>query len=249
MTDAIDFRHPKIRLHVDDELTDGAAVPLEAGQAHYLLSVMRQGVGDELLVFNGRAGEWRARIAALGKKTGTLELVEQTRAQDRLPDIWLCFAPVKRARLDFIAEKATELGAARIWPVLTAYTQVDRVKTDRMKANAIEAVEQCHGLSVPEIAEPVKLAALLKDWPQDRRLIFCDETREAKPMARALADLPRGPAAILTGPEGGFSPDERAQIRSVASALPVSLGPRILRADTACLAALSIWQSVQGDWT
>ena len=249
MSDEIDFTNPKIRLCVDADLRAGEAVALDPGQAHYLNSVMRQAVGGEVLVFNGRDGEWRAQIIELGKKSASVEPLGQTRVQDRLPDLWLCFAPVKRARLDFIAEKATELGAGRIWPVLTAYTQVDRVKIERLRANAIEAVEQCHGLSLPEISEPIKLSSLLADWPADRRLIFCDETRDAQPMAAALQALPPGPSALLIGPEGGFSPAEREAIRAVASAVPVSLGPRILRADTAAIAALALWQSVHGDWT
>jgi len=249
MADRIDFTNPKIRLCVQTDLREGATPTLEPGQAHYLNSVMRQSVGDTVLVFNGRDGEWLAEISELGKKTATLTLLRQTRAQDHLPDLWLCFAPIKRARLDFIAEKATELGAARIWPVLTAYTQTERVKTERLIANAVEAVEQCHGLSIPEVCEPIRLPALLKDWHDDRHLIFCDEARDAKPMAEALTALPQGPAALLIGPEGGFSPDERDAIKAIPSAVPVSLGPRILRADTAAIAALSIWQSAHGDWT
>lgn len=237
-------RSPKIRLFVDAGLGEGQAVPLSQPQAHYLFSVMRRKAGEDVLVFNGRDGEWRAEIVELGKRKGVLACQVQTRQQTGIADIWLMFAPVKKTRTDFIVEKATELGVTRIMPVLTEYTNSERVRPDRLRAIAIEAAEQSRGLCVPEIAEPAKLGDVLDVWDATRRLLFCNERRagEAAPKLRL-------PAAVLIGPEGGFSPSEAERLAGVKSAISVSLGPRILRADTAAVAALTLVHSRIGDWT
>jgi 16S rRNA (uracil1498-N3)-methyltransferase len=229
----------------------GQTVPLSREQAHYLFGVMRQGVGAEILIFDGRTGEWLARVAVAGKRGGVLEVVEQTRPLQMPPDLWLIFAPIKKARTDFIVEKAAEMGAARIMPVQTAFTNSERVRRDRLQAHAVEAAEQCGGTFIPEVTEIVRLDALLSDWPEDRRLMFCDEALAGKAAAFGLPEArpdPAEPWAILIGPEGGFSQAERARLAGLPKAVPVRLGPRILRADTAAVAALALWQSRLGDW-
>ena len=215
-------------------------------QAHYLFGVMRQAVGGHVLLFNGRDGEWLAEIAEAGKRGGVLACVDQTRPLQMPPDLWLLFAPIKKARTDFIVEKAAEMGASRIVPVMTEFTNAGRVQRDRLQAHATEAAEQCGGTYVPEVAEAVKLAKLLEGWDKARQIMFCDET-----MAGETGTLPAtagGPWAILIGPEGGFSDKERARLHGVEHAHVVSLGPRILRADTAAVAAMTVWQQRLGDW-
>jgi 16S rRNA (uracil1498-N3)-methyltransferase len=236
-----------IRLFVPHELKLAAAFPLDDGQSRYLTSVMRQGVGDEILAFNGRDGEWRCAIAQVGKRFVILEARALARPQAQGPDLDLVIALVKRGRLETIVEKAAELGVRRIRPVITAHTNADRVRTDRLKAIAMEAAEQTGRLDVPEILEPEKLDRLLKAW-DDRALLFCDEAGDAKPVLEALAGRAPGPWAILIGPEGGFSPAERECLRGLAFTTPASLGPRILRADTAAISAMTLWQSALGDW-
>lgn len=236
-----------IRLFVPHELKLAAAFPLDDGQSRYLTSVMRQGVGDEILAFNGRDGEWRCAIAQVGKRFVILEARALARPQAEGPDLDLVIALVKRGRLETIVEKAAELGARRIRPVITAHTNADRVRTDRLKAIAMEAAEQTGRLDVPEILEPEKLERLLKAW-DDRALLFCDEAGDAKPVLEALAGRAPGPWAILIGPEGGFSPAERERLRGLAFTTPATLGPRILRADTAAISAMTLWQSALGDW-
>ena len=244
----------KIRLYVDTDLGPGHQVALERDQAHYLVGVMRCGIGDSVLLFNGRDGEWWAGIVEAGKRAAVLECREQTRVQSATRDLWLCFAPVKKARTDFIAEKACEMGCRRLVPVFTRYTNSERVRTDRLRAHGIEAAEQCGMLSVPEVAEPVTLDRLLADWPEERQLMFCDESGTADPAPKVLSrvglnpTLRDAPWAVLIGPEGGFSPEEAERLRGLSYAHPVSLGPRILRADTAAVAALTIWQATLGDW-
>jgi len=236
-----------VRLYVEDDLAAGAEVPLDPAQAHYLRNVMRRAPGDAVRVFNGRDGEWHASIAALGKGKGTLSVEAQTRPQVAEPDLWLLAAPIKRTAIDFVAAKAPELGASVIQPVFTRRTAVTRVNADRMRANVIEAAEQCERLTVPEVHAAAPLAKLLDAWPQGRRLLFADETRDGLPIAAALAaervNMPE-PWAILIGPEGGFAPEELARIRAVPGVIPVSLGARLLRADTAALAALAVWQAM-----
>ena len=236
----------KVRLYVDQPLGKGQTVSLTKEQAHYLFGVMRLGAGAVLSLFNGRDGEWDAEVAEAGKKGGSLACVEQTRPLQMSPDLWLLFAPIKKERTDFIVEKAVELGAGRIVPVQTEFTNSGRVKQDRLQAHAVEAAEQCGGTFVPEVAEMERLGRLLDTWPTGRRLMFCDETMLGA--ATALAGQSRGPWAILIGPEGGFSEAERTRLRALPYALSVSLGPRILRADTAAVAALTLWQSALGDW-
>jgi len=239
---------PKVRLYVEHPLGAGQTVPLTRDQAHYLFGVMRLGEGAEVALFNGRDGEWAARVAQAGKRGGTLACTRQTAALRLPPDLWLLFAPIKKARTDFIVEKAAEMGAARILPVQTDHTNAERIRRDRLQAHAVEAAEQCGGTFVPEVAELAKLPDLLDTWPQDRALMFCDEARAGPATALAdRADRP-GPWAILIGPEGGFSPAERTRLEKLPQAQPVSLGPRILRADTAAVAAMALWQAALGDW-
>jgi 16S rRNA (uracil1498-N3)-methyltransferase len=240
-------RAPKVRLFVDAPLAQGDAVALDREQAHYLFNVMRLGPGDPVLVFNGREGEWRAEVAAAGRR-GRLSVLERTAEQRQPPDLWLMFAPVKKARTDFIVEKATELGAARLVPVFTQNTNAERLRPDRLRRIAIEAAEQCGETHVPAIAEPERLGRMLDGWEGARHLMFCDETRAARPAASALAEAGAGPWAVLVGPEGGFVSEEAERLRALPFVVPVTLGPRVLRADTAAAAALSVWQSVLGDW-
>jgi 16S rRNA (uracil1498-N3)-methyltransferase len=229
-------------LFVRQLLSEGAGVELDAGQANYLGNVMRLGVGAELLVFDGRSGEWLARISDAAKKRMTLRVERRTREPETVPDVWLAFAPVKRAQTDWLIEKATELGVARLIPVMTQRTVAERVKLERLEAIAIEAAEQCGRTVVPEIAEPVTLKQLLN--ASARTLYFADEGG-GEPVAAAVKP---GPALILTGPEGGFTDEERALIRAAENAVPISLGPRILRAETAALAALAAYMALVGDW-
>lgn len=239
----------KIRLFVDAPLGPDATVALDPAQAHYLFSVMRLAIGDRVLIFNGRDGEWLAAVASAGKRSGTLAVLAAGQPQRVPPDLWLIFAPIKKARTDFIVEKAAELGVARIQPVFTRFTNAERLRPERLRAHAIEAAEQCEETYVAEVAEPIKLATLLDAWDPARRLMFCDEGRTARPAAQALAAAPRGPWAILIGPEGGFAPEEAARLRAMPEVLPVTLGPRVLRSDTAACAALAIWQATLGDWS
>ena len=237
-----------VRLHVVCDLGDRAEIALTREQAHYLFGVMRLAQGGSLLLFNGRDGEWMAEVAEAGKRSGTLICRAQTRAQETPPDLWLLFAPLKKTRTDFVAEKAAELGCRRVAPVFTRFTNSERVNVDRLRANAIEAAEQCGLLTIPEVAEPAQLAKVLDGWDASRRLLFCDERRDAPSAAEALANAPDGPWAVLIGPEGGFAPEEVERLRGLPFVTPVSLGPRVLRADTAAVAALSLWQAAKGDW-
>ena len=235
-----------IRLFVPHDLSAGAGLDLDEGQSRYLSAVMRQAVGDEVLVFNGRDGEWRARIATVGKRAVGLVAEAQARAQAVGPDLDLVIALVKRARLETIVEKAAELGARRVRPVITERTNADHTRVDRLQAIATEASEQTGRLDVPQVLEPVKLEKLIAGWETGRRLLFCDEAGDAKPVLAAVGE--GGPWAILIGPEGGFSPKEREVLRSLPYATPATLGPRILRADTAAISALTLWQAAAGDW-
>ncbi|WP_312528610.1 16S rRNA (uracil(1498)-N(3))-methyltransferase [Paracoccus sp. (in: a-proteobacteria)] len=236
----------KIRLFIDHPLTSGQGIPLNPDQAHYLHGVMRQGPGDEILVFNGRDGEWLTRIERIGKRNGELIAVGPNAPQRNPPDLWLIFAPIKKTRTDFIVEKAAELGCARILPVQTERTNSERIRQDRLQAHAVEAAEQCGGTFVPEVTDLTPLARLLSNWDPIRRILWADEAL-AGPSA-TLSALPEGPWAILIGPEGGWSDAERQQLRAHDCVTPLSLGPRILRADTAAVAAITLWQSHLGDW-
>ncbi|MEP4196861.1 MAG: 16S rRNA (uracil(1498)-N(3))-methyltransferase [Aliishimia sp.] len=235
----------KIRLYIDQPLGAGQSLALVREQANYLFSVMRLQVGAFVSVFNGRDGEWRCLVAEAGKRRGVLICEAQSADLQIPPDLWLCFAPIKKARTDFIVEKAVEMGAARIVPILTQFTNAERVRVDRLQAHSVEAAEQCGGTYVPEVSEVVKLDKLLSGWDTSRQIMFCDEGLVGK--AVKLPDL-RGPWAVFIGPEGGFSDVERARLRDLDHAHPVSLGPRILRADTAAVAALTLWQQQLGDW-
>jgi len=225
-------------------LGEGARVELDAGQANYLGNVLRMKEGGELLLFDGASGEWLARIAEAGKKRMALAVERRTREAEAIPDVWLAFAPVKRGRIDWLIEKATELGVARLVPVTTQRTIVERLNLERLRAHIIEAAEQCGRTRLPELAEPVALASFLDQRDGARTLYFADEAG-GEPAASAFKP---GAATILTGPEGGFSEDERAAIRAAPNAHPISLGPRILRAETAALAALAAYMAVAGDW-
>jgi 16S rRNA (uracil1498-N3)-methyltransferase len=235
----------KTRLHVEDPLGPNAQITPTQEQAHYLLHVMRAKPGEHVSLFNGRDGEWRARIADVTKRSCTLVCEIQTAPQIASPDLWLVFAPVKKTPADYLAQKATELGASVLQPVFTIVT---RVNLDRLRANAIEAAEQSARTDIPEIREPLPLEKVLASWPRERKLMFCDEAGDAPTIADALSSARGQPWAILTGPEGGFDPKEREMIRAVPGVVPVTLGKRILRADTAALAALAVWQSLAGDW-
>ena len=237
----------KVRLYVDHPLGQGQSVPLSREQAHYLFGVMRMAEGTVLSLINGTDGEWDATVEKAGKKGGILLCQTQTRVLQRPPDLWLLFAPIRKERTAFIVEKAVEMGAARICPVQTDYTQsANRIRQDKLQAHAVEAAEQCGGTFIPPVDDLTKLDRFLADWPADRQLMFCDEVLIGDPVG--LPDI-GGPWAILIGPEGGFSPAERDRLRSLPFAHPVSLGPRILRADTAAVAALTVWQQALGDWT
>jgi 16S rRNA (uracil1498-N3)-methyltransferase len=239
----------KTRLFVTGDLGKGVTVALDEGQSHYLLHVLRSQAGTLVSLFNGRDGEWLARIAQAAKRGVAVTCLEQTLPQAGTPDIWLAFAPVKKTPSDYLVQKASELGVSVLQPVFTRRTIVTRVNQERMRANAVEAAEQSGRLSVPEIREGVSFDKLLAAWPKERRLLFCDEGGDAKAMTQGARESRGGPTAILTGPEGGFDPAERAALRALPFVVPVSLGPRILRADTAALAALAIWQSIGGDWS
>ena len=236
------------RLMVDADLEAERRIELSREQAHYVLNVLRMKQGAGLLVFNGRDGEWRATIADAGKRHCTLALLERVRDQEAGPDIDYLFAPLKRARLDYMVQKAVEMGVATLRPVITAHTQSERVNQDRMTANVIEAAEQCGVLRVPAVCAPQRLEAVLADWAPDRRLIFCDESAATSDPIAALNALEVGPLAVLVGPEGGFSEDERSRIRALGCCVPLSLGPRIMRADTAAVAVLALVNATLGDW-
>lgn len=237
----------KVRLYLEQPLGPEQPVPLSQPQAHYLFGVMRLGPGAGVLLFNGRDGEWRARVAETGKRGGVLVCESATRPLMPPPDLWLVFAPIKKARTDFIVEKAVELGVARIVPVQTAHTNSERVRPDRLRAHAVEAAEQCGATVVPEVADLVSFDRLIASWPEGRRILWCDEQRAVGPAALE-GERGAAPWAVLVGPEGGFSERERARLAAMPVARPISLGPRILRADTAAVAALALWQSALGDW-
>src|SRR5690242_20227575 len=242
-----DFRSP--RLFVDQPLAAGATVALADSQAHYLKDVLRLAAGEAVLVFNGRDGEWRGRLAPVGRRSATLHLEAQTRPQTAPNDLDYLFAPLKRARLDYMVQKAVELGVARLAPVMTRHTQAERVNVARMRANAIEAAEQCGVLRLPEIAAPVALAEAVTALAPERLLIFCDEDAPIADPAAALTAAGRAAAiAVLVGPEGGFAAEEREMLLARRNSVRLALGPRILRADTAAVAALALVGAVLGDW-
>jgi 16S rRNA (uracil1498-N3)-methyltransferase len=230
------------RLFVDQPLGEGVEVGLDTAQANYLLNVMRLKAGDAVRCFDDRTGEWGAEIASAGKRDARLRMVAHLAPREPVPDLWLVAAPIKRQRVDWMAEKACELGVGRFRPVLTRRSVVDKLNLDRLRAHMIEAAEQCGRTALPALDAPVKLDQLLRDWPAERALYFADETGGER-----FAPMP-GPAAILIGPEGGFDPAERDAIRALPQAIGITLGPRILRAETAALAAVSLWMGAAGDW-
>jgi 16S rRNA (uracil1498-N3)-methyltransferase len=241
----------KVRLYLDHPIARGQALPppslpLTEAQANYLFNVMRLTVGARVSVFNGRDGEWLAEVAEAGKRRGLLVALEQTRDQQAAPDLWLVFAPIKKARLDFLVEKAVELGVGRLVPVQTRFTNAERIRQDRLQAHAIEAAEQCEVLCVPPVDDLQPLDRLLATWDPGRRLFWGDERGQDLPVGFPSGE--GGPAAILIGPEGGFSPEEKTRLRGLDFVHSISLGPRILRAETAALAAICLWQKSCGDW-
>ena len=235
------------RLFVDQILSAGAEVTLAAEQAHYLGSVLRLHAGDPVVIFNGRDGEFLAYVADVAKKKTVLRVEKQTSTVQSPADIDYLFAPLKHQRLDYLVQKATELGARRLRPVITARTIAERVNLDRMRANVIEAVEQCNQVFVPQVLEPVTLNAAVRDWDGNRALIYCDETAAQSDPLLALTKL-QIPAAVLVGPEGGFTVEERTMLKALPYVTAISLGPRIMRADTAAVAILTLVQAVLGDW-
>lgn len=238
----------KPRLYLDTRLVTGVSIELAADQAHYLHSVLRLGAGAAVAVFNTADGEWLTRIAGSSSKRVRLTVEHQLRQPDPEADLWLLFAPIKRARLDWLVEKATELGVSALLPVWTARTQTARVNLERLGAHAIEAAEQSERLSIPELRSPEKLERLLAAWPRERTLIVCDESGGGEPLGETAAQLSPGPAALLVGPEGGFDPRELDAIAKLPFVSRVGLGPRVLRAETAALAALAVYQAIAGDW-
>ncbi len=240
--------HGGIRLWVEEALAPGQVIGLSAAQAHYLRNVMRLRAGAQVALFNGRDGEWLGRVDGIGKGWCSLSIGAQMRPQRAEADIWLVFAPLKRARLDFMAQHATELGVSALWPVFTRHTAVARVNRDRLHANAIEAAEQSTRLTVPEVFDPVPLDQAIAEWPAERRLFVCDESGAAVPAAEIFASQAAGPAAMLCGPEGGFAASELDGLRKLPFVTAVGLGPRVLRAETAAIAALACWQALAGDW-
>jgi 16S rRNA (uracil1498-N3)-methyltransferase len=251
---AHDFRTP--RLFVEASLAAGATLPLDRGQTNYLINVLRRKSGDPVLVFNGRDGEWRAQLDAVSRKGASLTVVEQARPQTAPGDLHYLFVPLKQARLDYLVQKAVELGVSRLVPVLTRHGQVARVNLDRISANAVEAAEQCGILAVPEVAPPIALERLLADWVPERLMVFCDEEAPVRDPVAVLEEardttppaLGRMPITVLVGPEGGFAEDERAALLKLPNLVRLSLGPRILRADTAAVAVLALVQATLGDW-
>jgi 16S rRNA (uracil1498-N3)-methyltransferase len=234
------------RLFVAQEIVDGQEIRIDGGQAHYLVSVMRLKPGAPVKLFDDSTGEWLAEAAAIGRRDLVLRVVAQLRTREPVPDLWLCAAPIKKGRVDWVAEKACELGVDRLVPVLTRRTVIDRLNGDRLRAHMIEAAEQCGRTAVPTLADPVKLPALLSGWQADRALFFADESGGAPALEAMRAHS--GPAAILIGPEGGFDPEERTAIHALPQAVGISLGPRILRAETAAAAAVALWMAASGDW-
>ncbi len=234
------------RLFVPGPLAEGAAVPLEGGQAHYLGKVMRMGAGDAVVLCDDQTGEWLAEVTAAGKRDMLLTVVRRLRVREAVPDFWLCPALIKKDRFDLVLEKATELGVGAVRPVLTRRCVADKLNPERARTIVTEAAEQCARTALPVLAEPAKLDALLRDWPEERRLFFADEAGGA-PAAAAFA-AHQGPAALLVGPEGGFDDAERAAIRAHPAAQAITLGPRILRAETAAMAATALWMGTRGDW-
>ena len=243
----VDFTTP--RLYLDHDLREGMSAALARAEAHYLVDVLRLGAGARVLAFNGRDGEFAASLAEVGRRSATLSIGARLRGQERPPDVDYLFAPLKRARLDYVAQKAVEMGARRLRPVVTRRTQATRVNLERLRANAREAAEQCGAIWLPEVDAPAPLANVLADWPAERLLAFCDEEAPlANPIAALASVAPSGGVSLLIGPEGGFDDDERAAILRLPRVLRLSLGPRVLRADTAAVAALALIQSRYGDW-
>jgi 16S rRNA (uracil1498-N3)-methyltransferase len=247
-TDKTGAGKTRARIYVDQAMAAEAPVALSREQTHYLLNVLRLGAGDTVTLFNGADGEWQARLEQPSRKTALAVCESQLRAQVNPADITYAFAPLKHARLDYIAQKAAEMGVAALQPVITERTIARKVNIERVRANLVEGAEQCGVLWVPEVHEPVSLERFLRDRPDPQNLIFCDEAAPSASPVETLKVIPPGPMAVLIGPEGGFTASEQARIRDASAAVPISLGPRIMRADTAAVAALALVQAINGDW-
>jgi len=242
--------HSLIRLFVDQPLSQGAIVTLSANNLHYLKNVMRKKIADNFMVFNGRDGEYRVEITLLEKKHGEVIILEQTRKQEEEPNIWLVFAPIKHGKIDNMVQNATQLGVANFWPMITSRTNIDKVRSERLMANMIEAAEQCERLTVPTLQQAGKLPDIINQWPGDRKIILCDETGSGESAGDLLAKLSKDDKyAIFIGPEGGFTKDELDSLRKLSCVTSIGLGPRILKAETAAIAAVTLWQSYLGDWS
>jgi 16S rRNA (uracil1498-N3)-methyltransferase len=241
-------QHPATRVYATEPLTPGAELDLPPASAHHLRTVLRLAAGTPVAAFNAQDGEWLCRVGETGRSRTSLLVERRLRPAEPEADLWLVFAPVKRARLDWLVEKATELGVAALLPVWTRHTQSERLNLDRLRAHAIAAAEQSERLSVPALIPPQPLATALAEWPEGRRLVVCDETGAGEPIGAAAARLGPGPAAVLTGPEGGFAETELDSLGKLSFVSRVGLGPRVLRADTAALAALATLQAIAGDW-
>ncbi|MBT5187659.1 MAG: 16S rRNA (uracil(1498)-N(3))-methyltransferase [Kordiimonadaceae bacterium] len=239
-------KNPKTRLYVSDPLKAGAVILIDSNQGHHLVNVMRIKMAEYVSLFNGSEGEWLGEITKVGKGKAMVTAREKIAEQSHEPDLWYLFAPLKKARVDYMMQKATELGVSVISPVMTARTNLDKLKIEKLKASAFEAAEQCGRMSVPSINDIISLDDMLKSWPEDRALIFCDEVGDAVPMKDLTSEFDKW--AVIIGPEGGFTEEERKKIKDHRNTLPVTLGPRILRADTAAVTAISLWQSFFGDW-
>jgi len=239
----------RYRLFVNAGLDEGCIIRCEPAQAHYLLTVLRLKAGAIVGIFNGIDGEWEGKLHLHGRKSASIQTKFKIRDQGTSPDLIYLFAPLKRARLDYMVQKATEMGVSVLQPVITQYTNVYRLKMERMKLNAIEAAEQCNLLSIPEVREPVSLEQVLENWPPQRCLIYCDERAGSECAIERLKEIDSGPLALIIGPEGGFSPTENEILRNLPFVVPISLGPRIMRADTAAVAALALVQATLGDWS
>lgn len=238
----------KIRLFVENEIKPGSLINIRGGQVNYLINVMRRKIADEVVIFNGRDGEWLSEIEYASKKEVNLKVKEKLKEQKAEPDVWLVFAPIKHGRIDYLVEKAVELGASKLFPIITERTIVSRVNLERLKAHIIEAAEQCERLNVPELHNEQKLTKILENWPEDRGIIFCDETGSGKSVKEFFSNISSNKFAIFIGPEGGFTENEFKLLMRSKNVYPIHLGPRVMRADTAALAALSCFQALKGDW-
>ena len=239
----------KIRLYVEESLNQGVSIRVHDGKVNYIANVMRRKIADEVVLFNGKDGEWLSQIGHISKKEIGLNVIKKLKDQKPEPDVWLVFAPIKVGRIDYMIEKAVELGVASLHPVITERTIVTRVNIDRLQAHAVEAAEQCERLNVPKVNTEEKLHKLIEKWPSDRAIIFCDETGRGRPIVELLPEIKENKYAIFIGPEGGFTENEFKLLLKMKNVYPLHLGPRVMRADTAAISALACFQALKGDWS